>query len=377
MEMTNPLKQTTRWKYNALGECTEVINPLGNKQQFEYNRLGRLSKVKLPNSEIIDLKYDAYDSILRVNSLHSKINYTYTPLGSIRSREEKGVKFFFEYDVQERLTALSNEKGEKYQFSRNQRGDIVREVSFDGINRYYKRDKAGKVVRIKRGTDRFTEYEYDKGGRITRAEYHDGSWETFSYDQAGRLIEARNSKTAVSFKRNRDGKILQEKQGEHLLDYLYDKDGNLVEVKSSLGANINYTRDAFGQISGIQAGDKENLWIAKIKRNMLGLEVERTLPGGVKSSWSYDENNLPLSQKVESYKFKSGLHKNYQWNASQQLQQITNALTHGETTFAYDAFGSLASARYEDGSFDYKLPDEIGNLFRETAKQDRKYGRGG
>ncbi|TWP27060.1 hypothetical protein ETU08_07645 [Apibacter muscae] len=99
VELTNPLKKTTRWKYNSLGECTEVINPLGNKQQFEYNRLGRLSKVKLPNSEIIDLKYDAYDSILRVNSLHSKINYTYTPLGSIRSREEKGVKVFFEYDV--------------------------------------------------------------------------------------------------------------------------------------------------------------------------------------------------------------------------------------------------------------------------------------
>ena len=37
----------------------------------------------------------------------------------------------------------------------------------------------------------------------------------------------------------------------------------------------------------------------------------------------------------------------------------------------------MAWAQYEDGSYDYKLPDEVGNLFKTKSKQDRKYAKGG
>ncbi|WP_303848890.1 DUF6531 domain-containing protein [Apibacter mensalis] len=376
-QLISPQNQKTEWKYNSFGECIEVINPLGKKQKFNYDRLGRVTKIYQSNSEIVDLKYDAYDSILQVNSLYSKINYTYTPLGSIKSREEKGVKVFFEYDVQERLTALSNEKGEKYRFLRNQRGDIVREISFDGISRYYKRDKSGKVIRIQRGDKRYSEFQYDLSGRIIRAEYYDGSWETFAYDKGGRIIEACNEQTCVSFKRNRQGKILQEIQGDHSLDYLYDKMGNLIQIKSSLGACVNYTRNTLGEISHIHAEKEFAPWTSKIKRNMLGLEIERSLPGGVKSSWSYDDNFIPISQKITTFGMKTVLNKQYHWNASQQLQRITNLLAKNEINFAYDAFGNLASAQYEDGSYNYKLPDEMGNLFRESTRSEQKYGKAG
>jgi hypothetical protein len=39
--------------------------------------------------------------------------------------------------------------------------------------------------------------------------------------------------------------------------------------------------------------------------------------------------------------------------------------------------GSLASAQYADGSYDYKLPNEVGNLYKTKEKDDRKYGKGG
>ena len=44
---------------------------------------------------------------------------------------------------------------------------------------------------------------------------------------------------------------------------------------------------------------------------------------------------------------------------------------------SYDEFNNLASARYENKQFDYKLPDEVGNLYRTEGKGDRKYGTGG
>jgi RHS repeat-associated protein len=378
-EMILPDGRTTQWKYNSFSECVEVINPLGKKQRFEYDRLGRLAEIKLPNTEIIDLKYDAYDNVIQANSLHHKVKFSYTPLGSVKSREENGIKVTFDYDKQERLRALSNEKGDRYTFIRNERGDITQEISFDGITKYYNRDKAGKVVKIKRPGGKSTEYEYDKGGRIVRAQYHDGSWEAFTYNKGGQLIEARNQLTEVLFVRNSLGKILEERQGEHKLTYQYDEKGNLVSLKSSLGADVKYSRDKNGWVDAIEAKHHKTTeaWTANIRRNMLGLEIERDLPGGVKSSWSYDDNNNPLTQQVNQNGLRTGLHKKYSWNANEQLQKITNILTNGTTHYEYDLMSNLAWSQYEDGSYDYKLPDEIGNLYKSKAKDDKKYGAGG
>lgn len=376
IKMTLPDGRMTQWVYNTFGECTEIINPLGKKQQFEYDRLGRVKQIKLPTSEVIDMKYDAYDNVLKVNSLRTKVNYAYTPLGSIKSREENGVKITFDYDKQERLKALFNEQGDQYKFTRNRRGDIIQEVSFDGITKYYNRDRAGKVVKVKREGSRYTEYEYDKGGRITRADYHDGYWETFDYDKAGLLVKAKNPDNYVYFKRNKNGLVLQEIQGEHTIDYVYDEKQNLISLKSSLGADVIYERDRYGRIDSIKSGAGENEWVANIKRNMLGLEIERTLPGGMVSSWNYDAENNPVKQTVTRGNEQT-LNRTYSWNANQQLHQITNGITSGITEFGYDTFSSLAWAQYEDGSKDYKMPDEIGNLFHTKDRKNRIYGKGG
>jgi len=287
-----------------------------------------------------------------------------------------GVKVTFDYDTQERLKALSNEQGDQYKFSRNKRGDIIQEVSFDGITKYYNRDRAGKVVKIKREGNRFTEYEYDKSGRIIRADYHDGYWEAFAYNKAGFLIKATTPDNDVFFVRDGYERVTQERQGEHSIAYHYDEKGNLLALKSSLGADITYDRDRYGQISAITAGAGENPWVAHIRCNMLGLEIERTLPGGVVSSWSYDAENNPVKQTVTRRQEKT-LNRSYSWNANQQLYQITNGILGGMTEFGYDTFSSLAWAQYEDGSKDFKMPDEVGNLFRTRERKDRIYGKGG
>ena len=41
-------------------------------------------------------------------------------------------------------------------------------------------------------------------------------------------------------------------------------------------------------------------------------------------------------------------------NASGRLQSVIDGITGGRTTYAYDAVGSLMSARYEDGTDDYR-----------------------
>ncbi len=69
--------------------------------------------------------------------------------------------------------------------------------------------------------------------------------------------------------------------------------------------------------------------------------------------------------------------RQYRWDANQRLKQITNALGKGAVSFGHDDFGNLAWAQYEDGLYDYRLPDKAGNLFHTQTRSDRKYGPGG
>ena len=52
-------------------------------------------------------------------------------------------------------------------------------------------------------------------------------------------------------------------------------------------------------------------------------------------------------------------------------------MTHQPSVNVHDSFGNLASAQYQDGTWDYKLPDEIGNLFKTKNHTDRQYGKAG
>jgi RHS repeat-associated protein len=181
------------------------------------------------------------------------------------------------------------------------------------------------------------------------------------------------------------GRVVEEKQGEHLVISHYDKNGNRRKIESSPGASIEVQYNSMGDVMGMAASFKSGAnpdegedfkWNAQITRNAIGHEIERSVTGGVKCRMWYDYAGRPVGQKVQTGNT-IHRHKSYKWNANDRLWQMINELTGGVTTFTHDDFGNLASARYEDGSYDYKMPDAVGNLYRTEARTDRKYGRGG
>jgi YD repeat-containing protein len=74
---------------------------------------------------------------------HTQVTFDYTILGSLVSREQGGKKVKFTYDTEEQLNAVINERGEAYQFERDTKGNIIKEVGFDDITRTYERSLAG------------------------------------------------------------------------------------------------------------------------------------------------------------------------------------------------------------------------------------------
>ncbi len=388
VKFTDTQGHSTQWKYNIWGKVQQVHRNQ-SAQRFSYDELGRVTQVIGADKNHTQFAYNAYDEVVEAKDKHHHVRFQYTPLGSIALREENGVKIRFEYDKMEQLQALTNEHNEYYRFVRNKRGDIIQETGFDHLERRYLRDQRGFVQRTLRPNGRYTEYEYDALGKITRAEYHDGTWESFTYDKLGRLVEARNQDNCITLLRDEMGRIVQEQQSSGLpeeegytIQSEYNKNGQRISLTSSLGANIQHQYNELGQriLTRAQAqdeeGNSEHTWQAAIQYNELGLEIERSLTGGIVSTFTYDQAGRPVQHQV-----KRGVHdaylRSYQWDANHRLTETIDALKQGKIKYAYDAFGNLASAKYQDGSYDYKLPDKLGNLFETQDRSDKIYGPGG
>ena len=252
------------------------------------------------------------------------------------------------------------------------------------MHRKYMRGRSGRAIREERAGGRWTEYEYDQRGRLARSSFSDGTIEAFSYDALGRLTEARNATGSVSMEYDEGGRVVKECFSGGLPDdrgttveNIYDDLGNRIETRTSLGSVVQNSFDEDGLLSRVTAanGGGEN-WEEKIVRDSEGLKIEKIFSGGIRMTRTYDAYGNVISQKSRSFR-QDGYDRRYAWNVSGRLQSVIDGITGGRTSYAYDAVGSLMSARYEDGTDDYRMPDATGNVFRSRDRRDREYGKGG
>ncbi|MFE3577281.1 RHS repeat domain-containing protein [Lysinibacillus sp. NPDC059133] len=293
------------------------------------------------------------------------------------SREQGGKKVKFDYDTEEQLTAVINEKGETYQFERDTKGNIIKEIGFDEMERTYERSLAGLVQRIQRPGDRWTAYQHDGLGNVIRADYYDDTWETFSYDKNGSLIATENEHVTVKLERDPSGQVIKEWQNDHWIASTYDELGNRSQITSSLGAKIDVARNEMGIVSQITASRSEQEhWIAAMQYNELGQEIERILPGDVISKWQYDVAGRPTHHRINSQN-RDTRRRAYNWDANHRLRSMVNELTGVKVTYGYDEFSNLVWSNQGD-QFDFlhRSVDDVGNLYETKEKIDRVYGAG-
>ena len=307
------------WTYDIWGQNINSTSPDKKRQTFTYDKLGRITQIRQTDGNIVKLRYNAYDEVLEASDLHHQVKFDYTPMGNLKSREENGAKVFFKYNTEEELVHIRNEHNEFYEFTRNKRGEIIKESGFDGLIRFYDRNRAGRVIKVNRPDHRWTTYEYDANGRIVRAEHYDQTWEIYSYDKNGRLIEAINQASEVQFVRNEMGLVVEELQNGHTVKSEYDRLGRRTKLKSSLGASLDLAYNALGFVERMQANNSNNQenWIANLGYNSIGLEVERALPGGLTSSWSYDSAGMPKEHRVTNRLDKNVRHRGYSLGCEQ------------------------------------------------------------
>ena len=362
----------SHWKYDYRGQVIESGSPSGLKTGFVYDTMGRVVQTTSPDGNTVHLTYNAYEEVIRAEDRERKVEFSYTPLGSLKTRKENGNKLTFSYNTEEQLKSLRNEAGERYIFKRDSAGRIIQETGFDGLVRSYRRDSNGHVRRVERPGGKSSEYVYDSMGRLCGVEYSDGTFEQYSYNHDGLLTEARNAGSQVKIFRDRSGRIIEEWQDGHRVESAYNESGRRMKVTSSLGADldIGYTE------AGILNKMSSTGWDMQLKHDERGLEIERVLSGGVVCRTEYDEAGRVSLHSVNA---RGGEMRRmrYRWSHNDRLISMVNELTQKNTWFDYDTVGNLTGSVYNNTEKLFRVPDAVGNLYRTQERTDRKYGAGG
>jgi RHS repeat-associated protein len=360
------------WNNDRLGRPILSILPTGGIEQRRFDLLGRVIQINGADGSKIKFNYDGEGSVVKITDNHGDILFTYQGMGRLASRTQEGHTIRFEYDTEEELAAVINQRGQSYRFYRDKMGRIIHETNYEGISRRYTRDAAGQVGLVDRPDGKWEKYARDAAGRVIEVIYSDGEKENYAYRPDGELILAANNCAMVSYERDISGLVTKETRNDHWVESKYDDLGLRVQIKSSLGADQQIDRGVMGDADKVIFNDR---MVASFKRDALGYEIERKLPGGIQTRWVRDKIGKPISHEViKGSEFKRFV--SYKWGARDRLDVLNDNLN-GPINFQYDNVGNLAIAIYPDTYTDVHIHDAVNNIYRSTSLNDREYGPSG
>jgi RHS repeat-associated protein len=370
-----------KFRHDALGRLIAAIEINGRTTQLRRDGAGRITEIDLADGNTRRLKYDAEGHITDLHDASHDVRLTYAPLGRIRTRTHGGVAVHFDYDSEQQLTAITNALGFTYRFEYDLRGDVIAEYGFDTrLRRRFIRDAAGRIAVTHLPGHRRCTYEYDGADRVTAVQHDDGTRLDLTYRGDGTLMTARNPDSEVRFELDALGRVTRELQGDHWVASTYDRGGLRTLVRSSLGANLRFDRRGDGEVVEMAYHDAspegaDTAWEARITRDVAGAEVDRRLPGGLRSSWRRDAEGRAQHHLVR-HEGRTIHDVSYEWRSGPQIHRLIDRRG-GVVEYGHDAAGALAWAAYGDDIVELRMPDALGNLFRTRERTDRAYGPSG
>lgn len=366
------------WKHDDKGRVIRETDTRGNVTAYAYDAADNLIRMEEPDGNVHLFEYDASGNMVRAQDKLREVEFAYGPLGVMTSRKQGNRRIRFTYDSELRLRGIRNENGESHTFELDGDGRVVEERGFDGIRRRYLRDAAGTVLAVERPGGRHTAYRTDGAGNVLQEEHHDGSLTRYAYDADGLLLRAWNDTDKVTLTRDAAGRVTKEEQGARQITHAYDGHGNLMRTASSLGADIRYDYDTQGNLHAMSAADG---WLASWQRDREGLELQRTMSGGVQVNRRRDTLGREVELSIRNGGSTSGLTR-YLWGMGNRLLEKQDHYAGIETRYHYDEFDNLISSETCDGAGRqietiYRIPDRVGNLYKNPGGGDRRYERGG
>ncbi len=297
--VVNPLKHTTKYKYDAAGDKEVETDPESNERKWKYNEdsqvteeisprkfttkterdeQGRPTKIEDPLKHTTEYKYDGNGNVESETdgNLHTT-TYVYNEENlPTEVKEANGDTTKTEYDSEGKMTVHTDGNGHKWEYVRNKLEQVTEEKN--PLAKIWKKkyDKAGNLESLEDPEKHTTEYKNDPGNRLEAIKYSTGK------------------PSEVKYEYNKDSKVIKMTDGTGTTKNTYDKLDRLTEAES---------------------GAKK---IVKYEYNLTNEPTTITYPDTEKVTRSYDKDNR--LEKVKDWKSNE---TTFAYNADSQLEKTT------------------------------------------------------
>ncbi|MCZ2078505.1 MAG: DNA/RNA non-specific endonuclease, partial [Bryobacterales bacterium] len=362
-EHIDALGHSYRYSYDEAGALVSLVDPLGNQRRNEYDALGRLIVIHWPDGTLTRNEYGVNGELLRTVDRAGRVTTYRSSLCASQwlevVREDERWSYVWGKEPGQLLEIL-NASGENWTFEYDADGRLVSESDYSGRRKSYGYDAAGNLSEVTTGGGRTTKYKWDAAHNPIAVEYADGSRSEFEYDQAGRLISATDPAGSVAFKRDSEGRAVAEEFREFKLRREFDPLGFMVSRSSSLGHEAAYDYDLNGRLAGLTIDGAET----RVRRDAVGREVARTLPGGAEMRFAYDS-----ASRISELRVVVGSHdkiqRRYRYDQAGLLTGVHDGYW-GSNAFRYDPGGRLVEAGISAAAHEQYAFDGRGSIVRRS-----------
>ena len=249
--------QVTLYEYDGRNLVTKVVQPTGHEELYVYDGNGNLISKTDGDGYVTEYSYNSLDLVASINYNGAKeVNYQYNKVGELVRMDDWLGTTTFELDLLNRLTRVTDHKGNVVEYTYDEVGNQTSLTYPDGtaVSRTY--DALGQLLQVTDAEkDKYT-YTYDDAGNVTKLTYPNGWVEDYTYDEEGNLLKTvdtdpfHNNKvsTKYEYKYDAEGNLISEYKrdttaGNRALTttYGYDALNRLVSAHEE-GVGVNTTR---------------------------------------------------------------------------------------------------------------------------------------
>ena len=319
----------TGYCYDERGNLTSVVHPDGTEETRAYDEEDRLitETDALGNRRVLVYHEPSQDgtpvngegqlsAVIEADDRATFFEYDTHGLLSSVSLDDRTVHL--EYNEQNNLVSVKNEKGVGTRWNYDHKGNVLSVLTSAGARQTFRYDRLNRVTSI------------TTGKRTTNLRYN-------SYED---VVEASEGFHRVKYKYSPMGDILQ-REGEDgsVLRFAYDRMDRLRMLTNEHGEEYTFDRNLRGEIVGETGFDRMH---RKYMRDRSGRVIREERAGGRWTEYEYDQRG-----RLTRSSFSDGTIEAFSYDALGRLTEARNAT--GSVSMEYDEGGRVVKECFSGG----------------------------
>lgn len=337
--ITDPLSHTLTYTYDSYGRLSTKEDHLNNTITYSYDALGRQTSASSTDGDQTTTSYNwtgtnkptlGVYSITNTKNDGSVTNTWYDELGCEIRSDVKGFDGTMIYSVSE-----YNTKGQLYRVS---------EPYFSGGSptdwNVYSYDDYGRKNGLTRPSGRNTSWTY-ADSTITETTAGKSFYKTYSAN--GTLISASDNGGSISYSYLPDGNPETiTAPGSIVTSMKYDVAGNQTRLVDPSAGTLNYTFNAFGELTSQQNARGQTTSISYYDDGRIN---QKTTPEGT-TSYTYN-----ASKQITGISSPGNVSRTYTYDSKGRVSTVSENIngTNFSTSFTYDIKGRLSTTTHPSG----------------------------